>query len=76
MSNMSAGAIVVPTLYMWGNADQTVGRTAAEGTARYVRAPFEFVEIAGGGHFLTDDHPHEVNEALLRHLQAHRSATA
>jgi pimeloyl-ACP methyl ester carboxylesterase len=48
-------AVTVPTLYLWGTADQTVGRTAAELTARYVNAPYRFVEIAGAGHFLTDD---------------------
>jgi pimeloyl-ACP methyl ester carboxylesterase len=37
-----------------------------------VQGPFEFVEIDGGGHFLTDDHPADVNTALLRHL--HRNS--
>jgi pimeloyl-ACP methyl ester carboxylesterase len=30
------GAIQVPTLYIWGDADDTVGRIAAEGTADFV----------------------------------------
>ncbi|MYE51917.1 MAG: alpha/beta hydrolase, partial [Gammaproteobacteria bacterium] len=29
-------AVTVPTLYVWGNADQAVGRMAAEGTQRWV----------------------------------------
>lgn len=48
-------AVTVPTRYLWGNADQTVGRTAATLTAEYVSGPYRFVEIEGGGHFLTDD---------------------
>jgi pimeloyl-ACP methyl ester carboxylesterase len=47
--------VVVPVLYLWGTADQTVGRRAAELTAEHVRGPYRFVEIEGAGHFLTDD---------------------
>lgn len=70
VSRLEAGEITVPTLYLWGDEDQSVGRAAAEATARYVRGPYRFVEVPGGGHFLTDDHPAEVNAALLAHLQA------
>jgi hypothetical protein len=33
------GKTVVPTLYIWGDADDTVGRAAAEGTGEFVSAP-------------------------------------
>jgi pimeloyl-ACP methyl ester carboxylesterase len=33
------GPIEVPTLYLWGDADDTVGRSAAEGTAEFIVAP-------------------------------------
>lgn len=46
---------IVPTCYVWGRADQTVGRVAAELTAEHVVGPYRFVEIDGAGHFLTDD---------------------
>lgn len=65
---LDAEAIGVPTLYLWGDEDTSVGRAAAEGTGQYVAAPYRFVEIPGGGHFLTDDHPDEVTAALLAHL--------
>ena len=32
------GPIRVPTLYIWGDADDTVGRAAAEGTADFIAA--------------------------------------
>lgn len=70
LTQLAAGPIAVPTLYLWGDVDQSVGRSAAEGTAQHVSAAYRFVEIAGGGHFLTDDHPDEVNAALLAHLEA------
>lgn len=47
--------VTVPVLYLWGDRDQTVGRVAAELTAEYVAGPYRFVEVAGSGHFLTDD---------------------
>ncbi len=63
-----APAVRVPTLFVWGDADATVGRHAAEATARFVDAPYTFVPIAGAGHFLTDQVPDAVNAALLAHI--------
>jgi pimeloyl-ACP methyl ester carboxylesterase len=72
ISRIEAADVVVPTLYLWGDADLSVGRAAAEGTAAHVRAPYRFVEVPGGGHFLTDDHPDLVTAELAAHLDAHR----
>jgi pimeloyl-ACP methyl ester carboxylesterase len=47
--------VTVPVLYLWGTADQSVGRKAAELTVEHVTGPYRFVEIDGAGHFLTDD---------------------
>ena len=61
----SVPAVSVPTLYLWGDADATVGRQAAEATRRFVNAPYRFDEIAGVGHFITDQAPERVTKALL-----------
>lgn len=61
----------VPTLYVWGDADSTVGRTAAEGTAQHVAAPYQFEIIPGGGHFLTDTSGARVTELLVAHVLEH-----
>ena len=62
-------AVTVPTCYIWGTDDASVGRAAAEGTVNHVNAPYRFVEVAGGGHFLTDDGSNDtVTESLLHHL--------
>ncbi|MFT4100888.1 MAG: alpha/beta hydrolase [Burkholderiaceae bacterium] len=63
--------IGAPTLYVWGSADSTVGRMAAEATARFVDGPYRFIEVPGAGHFLTDDSASVVDDALLAHLAAH-----
>jgi len=61
----------VPTLYVWGNADATVGRPAAEATREFVKAPYRFVELPGVGHFVTDQAPNVFPELLLAHLREH-----
>jgi pimeloyl-ACP methyl ester carboxylesterase len=65
------GMIRVPTLYIWGDADDTVGRIAAEGTRDFVTAPYRFEVLPGVGHFAADQAPERVNELLLRHLAAY-----
>jgi pimeloyl-ACP methyl ester carboxylesterase len=65
------GIIDVPTLYIWGDADDTVGRIAAEGTRDFVSAPYRFEVLPGVGHFAADQAPDRVNELLLRHVEAH-----
>ena len=65
------GAIRVPTLYLWGDADQSVGRAAAEGTPDCVSAPCRFEVLPGIGHFASDECPAQVNTLLLAHLAAH-----
>ena len=63
-----------PTLFLWGDADLTVGRAAAEATRDFVRAPYRFVEVPGAGHFLTDQAADAVTRELLAHLAAHAGA--
>jgi pimeloyl-ACP methyl ester carboxylesterase len=65
------GPIDVPVLYLWGDADDTVGRAAAEGTREFVRGPYRFEVLPGIGHFAADQAPDTVNALLLAHLAAH-----
>jgi pimeloyl-ACP methyl ester carboxylesterase len=61
----------VPTLYLWGDADDTVGRAAAEGTGEFIAAPYQFEILPGVGHYAADQAPERVNELLLAHLARH-----
>ena len=65
------GPIRVPTLFIWGDADDTVGRAAAEGTKDFVAAPYRFEVLPGVGHFAADQAPERVNALLLAHVAAH-----
>ena len=62
------GVIGVPVLYVWGDADDTVGRIAAEGTRDFVSGPYRFEILPGAGHFVADQVPDRINELLLAHL--------
>ena len=62
-------AVVVPTLFICGDADATVGRMAAMTTAEFVKAVYSFVQLPGVGHFVTDQNITEVNRVLLAHVR-------
>jgi pimeloyl-ACP methyl ester carboxylesterase len=65
------GVIKVPTLFIWGNADDTVGRMAAEGTREFVASDYRFVELPDVGHFAVDQAPDQISALLLDHLAMH-----
>jgi pimeloyl-ACP methyl ester carboxylesterase len=71
-SSIAAGEtpkIATPTLYVWGTADATVGRHAAELTREYVTGRYRFVEIDGAGHFVVDQEPARISALLLEHVR-------
>lgn len=65
------GPVLVPTLFIWGDADDTVGRMAAEGTRDFVEAPYRFEALPGVGHYAPDQEPERVSALLLEHLASH-----
>lgn len=67
------GPVSVPTLYVWGDGDETVGRLAAEETARFVAGQYRFAVLNDVGHFLTDEASEEVSKLLVEHV--HRFPT-
>ena len=61
--------VSVPTLYIWGDEDASVGEMAARGTAAHVNGPYRFEVLPGVGHFVTDQAGARVNELLLDFLE-------
>lgn len=64
------GVIEVPTLHVWGAADQALGPRAAYGTGDHVRGPYLFEPLPGIGHWLPVVAADAVNRLLLVHLAA------
>jgi pimeloyl-ACP methyl ester carboxylesterase len=65
------GPTKVPTLFIWGDADDTVGRAAAEGTGEFIAADYQFAALPGVGHYAADQVPERVTALLLDHLGRH-----
>jgi pimeloyl-ACP methyl ester carboxylesterase len=65
------GPTKVPTLFIWGDADDTVGRISAEGTSEFIAADYRFAALPGVGHYAADQVPAQVNALLLEHLAGH-----
>jgi len=64
-------AVDVPTTYVWGRQDPTLGRAAAERTREHVRGAYWFVEL-DEGHWLPELRPAEVAEAVIIRTEASR----
>ncbi|WP_433757731.1 alpha/beta fold hydrolase [Nocardia sp. CA-135398] len=65
--------ITVPTLYVWGAEDPTIGSTAALATARHVTAPYRFEMLEDTSHWIPEEAPESLTRLLMQHLLAHRS---
>jgi pimeloyl-ACP methyl ester carboxylesterase len=59
----------VPTCYIWGEDDVSVGRAAAEGTAAHVSAPYRFEPLPGVGHFSSDEAPERISALMIDHMR-------
>jgi len=70
LASVEVGLIRVPTLYLWGDADHSVGASAARWTADFVTGPFRFEIVSGVGHFITDEAPDIVTAHVLEHIAA------
>ena len=70
LTQVEVGPVTVPTLYVWGDRDATVGPSAARFTADFVTGPFRFEVLPGVGHFVTDEAPEAATRLLLSHLAA------
>jgi len=61
-------AVSVPTMYLWGDSDATVGRIAAEATREFVTGPYRFEVLPDVGHFITDQAAKRVTQLLIEWL--------
>jgi pimeloyl-ACP methyl ester carboxylesterase len=69
IASTSTSPVSVPTLYIWGTSDGSVGRRAAELTEQFVVGPYSFIQIEGGGHFVVDQFPDRIAQLVIGHLR-------
>lgn len=67
--NTMFGDVHTPTLLVWGNADNAIGRVGVENAAQFMKGPYTFVEL-DAGHWLIQEKFDAVSEAILAHLRA------
>ncbi|HEV2639645.1 MAG TPA: alpha/beta hydrolase [Actinocrinis sp.] len=60
--------VSVPVTFLWSNGDVAIGRFAAERCASHVTGPYRFVELDGVSHWIPDQAPDALADAILRQL--------
>lgn len=61
--------VTVPTTYVWGTEDIAVGPAAAQRCATYVAAPYRFVALDGVSHWIPEEAPSLLVQAVLDRIQ-------
>jgi pimeloyl-ACP methyl ester carboxylesterase len=62
--------VTVPTLTIWGNQDQAVGRATTLKHNDYMKGPNKWLEM-DAGHWLVQEKFAEVSSEILAHLKKH-----
>jgi pimeloyl-ACP methyl ester carboxylesterase len=55
----------LPTTFVWGADDVAIGAAAAHGCAEFCTGPYDFRPLEGRGHWLPDQDPDAVVDAIL-----------
>lgn len=58
--------VTVPTTYVWSTGDGALGRAGAERCGEFVDAPYEFVVLDGPTHWIPEECPDALADAVLR----------
>jgi pimeloyl-ACP methyl ester carboxylesterase len=62
--------VSVPTTYVWSDGDTAIGRTSAEASGDHVTGPYDFVELNGVSHWVPEEAPSALVDAVLARLRA------
>ena len=60
--------VSVPTTLVWSDGDVELGRDGAERTEAHVGGPYTFVELPGVSHWIPDEAPEPLAEAVLSRI--------
>ena len=67
--SLACGDVTVPTTYVWGDNDLAVGPVAARACSRYVTGPYRFLPLTGVSHWIPDEVPAALAEAILTQIE-------
>jgi pimeloyl-ACP methyl ester carboxylesterase len=68
--------VSVPTAFVWSDGDTALGRRMAELTEEYVDGPYEFIELTGASHWLPEERPADLAEAIISRVRSAATASA
>lgn len=63
--SLAGSTVRVPSTMVWSDGDTAVARRTAQGSRRFVDAPYEFVELRGVSHWIPTHAPGACAEAIL-----------
>ncbi|MEV2238860.1 alpha/beta fold hydrolase [Micromonospora sp. NPDC049891] len=63
------GPVAVPTTFVWSDGDVAIGRVAAQACAAHVTGDFRFVELSGVTHWIPDETPTPLAEAIVARVR-------
>ena len=69
-ANQSSGRVRVPTLFIYGEQDFAIIPATVRGLDKYINAYYREVRIPDSGHWVQNEAPAEVNEALIDFLSS------
>ena len=61
--------VSVPTTYVWSDGDWAIGRASAEACTDHVTGPFAFVELDGISHWIPEEAPGYLADAILERVR-------
>jgi pimeloyl-ACP methyl ester carboxylesterase len=59
-----------PTTMLWSDGDVAIGRAGVQACGRHVESDYRLVEFSGVSHWLPDQVPDQVAEAILARVTA------
>jgi hypothetical protein len=59
------------TVYIWGENDMALGEDAAMRTKDFVKAPYQFVRLAGHAHWLPNEGEPDLQPIILAYPRAY-----
>ncbi|MBX7265703.1 alpha/beta fold hydrolase [Micromonospora sp. Llam7] len=65
----ATGPVSVPVTFVWSDGDAAIGRAAAQACAAHVTGDYRFVELPGFTHWIPDEAPAPLAEAILARVR-------